>query len=114
MNVEFGLFFQIATFLVMVGAAAVWLRSEITKQRSNEAMLLAETRGHRIDDLEEKLKLAMAEWEKERAMMRAQVAELQGQISQLQKVKTDEIVDGVTHGFRSILIELHEEGKLTP
>lgn len=43
-------------FVVAVGAAAVWLRSEIGKQRNSELSHLVDARGERIGDLEGKVK----------------------------------------------------------
>lgn len=42
---------QFVGFVVVVALAAIWLRSELVKQRHRELEELAETRGNRIEDL---------------------------------------------------------------
>lgn len=42
---------QFVGFLVVMVLAAVWLRSELVKQRHKELEELVETRGNRISDL---------------------------------------------------------------
>lgn len=75
---------QLIGFAVAVAAAAVWLRSSLTKQRHEELENLAVTRGHRVADLE----LRVQE-------LHDQVAELRGQVRAIQDLKAEEIADAV-------------------
>lgn len=75
--------------LVTVILGAVWVRSGLVKQRHEELEELAETRGHRIGDLEKQV-----------AELRTEVAHLRGQVDALQALKVQTIVDGVILGLR--------------
>jgi TolA-binding protein len=75
---------QIAGFAVIVGAAAVWLKSSLAKQRHEDLELLAETRGERIKDQDKRI-----------ADLEQSVSELRGQMQALQGLKSLEIAQEV-------------------
>lgn len=71
---------QIVLIVAAIAGAAVWLRSQLQKQRTAELEKLAETRGERNKDLE-------AEIEE----LRQEMAELRGEMKFLRDLKTEEI-----------------------
>jgi len=75
---------QIAGFGVIVGAAAVWLKSSLVKQRHEDLELLAETRGERIKDQDKRI-----------ADLEKSVSELRGQMQAIQALKSVEIAEEV-------------------
>jgi 50S ribosomal subunit-associated GTPase HflX len=77
-------FIQIVGFAIAVAAAAVWLKSSLVKQRHEELENLAETRGHRVADLEHRVQ-----------ELHDQVAELRGEVRAIQDLKAEEIADAV-------------------
>lgn len=77
---------QVVSFAVIVAAATVWLRSSVVKQHHEELSILADTRGHRIDDLESEVK-----------QLRDEVKRLDGQMAGLQSLKASEIANEVIH-----------------
>lgn len=79
---------EIIAFTVLVVGGVVWLRSDLTKERCKEAQELADTRGDRIQDLENHQK-----------RMEIEIAELRGQVDMLRQLKTSEIIDGVVGGI---------------
>lgn len=70
--------------LIAVIAGAVWLRSSLVKQRHEELEDLAETRGQRIEDLQQRV----AELEEWKTLMT-------GKFEALESLKVQQIVDGV-------------------
>lgn len=75
---------QTFALLGALAAGVTYLVSQYRRTNCEEAQELAETRGDRIKDLEDHMR---------RQDLR--IAELQGQIDMLRKLKTNEIVDGV-------------------
>ena len=71
-------------FAAIVAAGVVYLRSTLVKQRNEELANLAETRGHRISDQDEKIR-----------RLEESVAELRGQVLAMQALKATEIADEV-------------------
>lgn len=71
---------QLLGVFVAIAAAAVWLRSTLAKQRTTELEHLVETRGLKIDDLQEEIDV-----------LRQEMAEMRGEMSALHQLKTDEI-----------------------
>lgn len=84
MTFDPGALVNLAGFAVVVLAAAVWLKSTIVKQRHEELEQLAETRGERIRDQDEKI-----------ARLEEAVAELRGQVQAMQALKASQIADEV-------------------
>lgn len=80
---------QIAAFVVTVGAAAIWLKSALVKQRHQELEELADTRGKRIEDLETKL-----------GELRSEMEGLKGQMALLREFKAEEIAEAVASKLR--------------
>lgn len=83
--------------LVAVVTGAVWLRSSLTKQRHEELEELAETRGQRIEDLQQRV----AELEEWKQLMT-------GKFEALESLKVQQIVDGVVSAILP-LVELRNE-----
>jgi hypothetical protein len=75
---------EVFTFICVVILGAVWLRSQLAKQRVVELAELAETRGDRIQDLEAKVK-----------QLTTEMHEMRGQMKLLVDLKTEEIIEGV-------------------
>ena len=66
--------------VITIIVAAVWLRSELVKQRQRELEGLVDTRGERITDLE-----------KEIDALKVQMHEVRGEVNFLMNLKTGEI-----------------------
>lgn len=103
---------QIIFWAIALAAAVVYLRRDTTKQAIEDNKTLAATRGERIDDLEEQIARNDKLWQKKCDQMMTDISELRGQMKQMQDLKTTEIIMGVKEGFRDIILELHEEGRL--
>ena len=82
--IDGGQFLELTYFAGVVLAAAIYLRSALSKQRTKELEDLASTRGERIDDLEKKVD-----------SLSEHIQKLEGQIEMLTALKTDAIIDGV-------------------
>ena len=89
---NFDVFLNVALIIGSIAAGALWLRSQLVKQRHEELSELAETRGHRIGDLEAKVEA-----------QGTRITYLEGQIDAITKLKTDQIVDGVLAGIAPLI-----------
>lgn len=89
---DFQVFVELALLISGIAGAvalgAIWLRSQLVRQRHIELEELAETRGHRIEDLEKRVEA-----------QDKRIAFLEGQIESLMQLKTKDIVDGVIDGL---------------
>ena len=70
---EYTALIQIVTFVVSIGVAAVWLRSQVARQNHEELEALADTRGLIIEEL--RLKVAALEYENAELKARVKVLE---------------------------------------
>lgn len=82
-------------FAGIIAVAVVYLRSQVQRQAHREVEDLAETRGNRITDLQTEI-----------TEMKTVLDRMQGQIDGLYSLKTEEIIEGVNHGIRNLVIEL--------
>lgn len=96
-----GILVEVVAFAVTIGAAAVWLRSSIAKQRTSELAGLAETRGFVIDDLRSELHA-----------LRGEVAELKGALQALENMKVQEMADRAVEAIIPFLLTADEKEKL--
>lgn len=96
-----GILIEVVAFAVTIGAAAVWLRSSIAKQRTTELASLAETRGYVIDDLRTELQ-----------QLRSEVAELKGALQSLEALKVQEMADRAVEAIIPFLLTADEKEKL--
>jgi phage shock protein A len=94
---SFSLMVQIITFMVSVAAAAIWLRSALVKQRHEELEQLADTRGKRVEDLENKV-----------GELRGEVENLKGQMQALRDLKAVEIAREVVAQLNQRDIDLFD------
>lgn len=78
-------------YAVLIGGAAVWLRANIRKQNHRELQDLAETRGHRIQDQNDKI----SRQDDKIRQLQDSIAELRGQVLAMQALKATEIADEV-------------------
>lgn len=84
---DFSLLLQFAGFAVVVGGASVWLRSQLAKQNHEEVQELADTRGHRIEDLEKEVASLRREMQVQNAKWEAKFELLNGEFAQILAVK---------------------------
>jgi TolA-binding protein len=82
---------NLSGYAVLTAGAAVWLRANIRKQNHKELQELAETRGQRIGDQDDKIR---RQDDKIREL-EFKLAELNGQIQAMQALKASEIADEV-------------------
>jgi phage shock protein A len=94
---SFSLMVQIITFMVSVAAAAIWLRSALVKQRHEELEQLADTRGKRVEDLEDKV-----------GELRGEMENLKGQMQALRDLKAMEIAREVVAQLNQRDIDLFD------
>lgn len=98
------------TFAIFVGLTFggwAYYNSERAKVHTKEADLLVRTRGAKIDDLQEELEEVKRKNAEEIASLHELIANQQGQIDMLRKLKTAEIIEGVREGLvEEIVIEL--------
>jgi phage shock protein A len=73
---------QISVIVAAIAGAAVWLRSQLAKQRTQELVGLVDTRGKTISDLR-----------KEVSEVQAEMAEMRGEMKFLRELKTTEIAE---------------------
>lgn len=73
---------QIVVIIGGIAGGAVWLRSQLTKQRSVELEKLAETRGERNRDLEQEIQ-----------GLRQEIAELRGELQFMKEMKHNQIAE---------------------
>jgi len=86
---------ELVGFAVVVILGVVWLRSALSRQRTDELSKLAETRGHRIEDLETEV-----------GELRREIAELRGRMQAIQELKVQDIAEAVAV---RILSESHSD-----
>lgn len=84
-------FINLVGFAVVAAGAVFWLRSTFQKQRHEELAQLAETRGHRIQDQDDKIRRQ----DDKIRQLQDSVAELRGQMQAMQALKASEIADEV-------------------
>lgn len=81
---------ELVTFFVMVAGAAIWLKSTLAKQRHEELEELADTRGHRIQDLEKQV-----------INLQEKVTHLEGRFQALQDLKVEAIANHVVEKLKA-------------
>lgn len=90
----------LAAFGVVAWGGILWYRAQQahaeedrSKVVNKELEQLADTRGKRIDDLEESLEIEKKERRQDAQAFREELAELRGQVEALRSLKAEEIAD---------------------
>ena len=84
---------QITLIVASIVGAAIWLRSQLVKQRTQELEDLVETRGLKINDLEEEM-----------ICLREDMQEMRGEMRFLRELKTTEIAEATAKQVVSDLL----------
>lgn len=90
-----GFMVTLVLFIGVVFGGWAYYNSERRKVHTDESDKLADTRGKRIEDLEDQVLRNEERHTKEMAAMSDKLQHQQGQIDLLRQMKTQEIIDGV-------------------
>lgn len=82
-------FLELLVFVGTVVLSVAWLHSSLAKQRHKELEELAETRGSRIEDLEDQI-----------GRLTTKVQQLEGRFQALQDLKAEQIATVVANKLR--------------
>jgi uncharacterized FlaG/YvyC family protein len=86
---------NVALFAAIVGAAVIYLTSQARKSNQQETANLANTRGNKIDDLEDEIQ-----------EMKEHIFRLDGQIELLLSQRFGELTDGIAETVADKVIQV--------
>ena len=86
---------NVALFAGIVGAAVIYLTSQARKANQQETADLADTRGHKIQDLEDEIQ-----------EMREHIFRLDGQVELLLSQRFEELTDGIAEKVANKVIDV--------
>lgn len=86
---------NVALFAAIVGAAVIYLTAQARRSNQQETAELADTRGYKIDDLEDEIQ-----------EMREHIFRLDGQIELLLSQRFSELTDGIAEKVADRVIEV--------
>jgi hypothetical protein len=96
---------NVVLFASIIGAAVIYLAAQARKSNHEETVELADTRGNKIDDLEDEIKEMKVSHDAEIQEMRDHMIRLDGQIELLTSQRFEDLAEGIASTVADKVVE---------